>query len=399
MWSRATLHRAMQYIGFSFSRGPNHYDMAREKPFVRNQRSNCIDTVLKYRQAGRTIYHTDERWLTKNMTSDRTWKDGTSDASLKVPSGKGGRIIVAHVASRKTRIVVCAAWVFVGKKNSGDYHAEMNSTSWLIWLEDSVLPKIRSGVLVIDRAPYHLVRNEAIRPAASRFRKDQVSDWLEAKNLVLAERGPQWRTTCTRAVLKKRADENRPIPHYLVQDLTARFDMSVLISPVAHPELNPIEMGWGTVKMALKRANTSFSLATLRHTAEVEFVKITAKVWDKYEDHPIKQATYYRADDEVCAEVEAAFNGDKDDDEVEGSMDGDSEDESGSEDGGQEGETGGSMSEYVCCKSMHAPGFRFSMRFHAVQLRGWRHGRLGGPDRRKRLMHRQDQADLVVIHK
>jgi len=335
----------MQYIGFSFSRGPNHYDMAREKPSVRNQRNNFIDTVRKYRQAERTIYYTDETWLNKNMTSYRTWNDGTSDASLKVPSGKGGRIIVAHVGSRKTGLVDGAAWVFVGTKNSGDYHAEMKSTSWLKWLEESVLPKIRSGVLVIDRAPYHLVRNEATRPAASRFRKDQFADWLEAHNLILAEWGPQWRTTCTRAVLKKRADENRPSPRYLVQDLAARFDVSVLISPVAHPELNPIEMVWGTVKMALKRANTSFSLATLRSMAEVEFVKITAMVWAKYEDHAIKQETYYRAVDEVCAEVEAAFNGDKDDDEVEGSMDGDTEDESGSEDGGQEGETGGSMSE------------------------------------------------------
>jgi len=53
-----------------------------------------------------------------------------------------------------------------------------------------VLPKIHSGVLVIDRAPYHLVRNETTRPAALRFRKDQFADWLEVHNLVLAEWGP-----------------------------------------------------------------------------------------------------------------------------------------------------------------------------------------------------------------
>ena len=212
VWSCATLHRAMQYIGFSFSRGPNHYDMAREKPSVRIQRNNVIHTVRTYRQAGRTIYYMDETWLNKNMTSYRTWNDGTSDASLKVPSGKGGRIIVAHVGSRKTGLVDGAAWVFVGKRNSGDYHAEMNSTSRLKWLEESVLPKIRSAVLVIDRAPYHLVRNETTRPAASRFRKEQFAHWLAAHNLVLAEWGPHWRTTCTRAVLKKRADETAPAP-------------------------------------------------------------------------------------------------------------------------------------------------------------------------------------------
>jgi len=279
------------------------------------------------------------------MTSYRSWNDGTSDASLKVTSGKGGRIIVAHAGSRKTGLADGAAWVFVCKKNSGDYHVEMNSTPWLKWLEESALPKILSGVLVIDRAPYHLLRNETTRPAASRFRKDQFAYWLEVHDLVLAEWGPHWRNTCTRAVLKSRAVENRPSPRYLVQDMAARFDVLLLISPVAHPELNPIEMVWGTVKMALKRANTSFSLVTLRSMAEVEFVTITAEVSNKYEDHAIEQETYDGAVDEVCAEVEAAFNGEKDDDEVEGSMDGDSEDESGSEDGGQEEEMGGSMSE------------------------------------------------------
>jgi len=95
---------------------------------------------------------------------------------------------------------------------------------------------------------------------------------FEKHNLVFPEWGPNWRTTCTWVVLKLRADENRPTPRYLVQDLAARFRVTILISPVAHPELNPIEMAWGTVKMSLKRANVTFSVATLRSMAEVEFV-------------------------------------------------------------------------------------------------------------------------------
>jgi len=103
-----------------------------------------------------------------------------------------------------------------------------------------------------------------------------------------------------------------------VQDLAARFGVAILISPVAHPELNPIEMVWGTVKMSLKRANVTFSVATPRSMAEVEFVNITGEVWARYEDHSITAETYYRAVEAVCAEVEAAFADDRDDDEVEG---------------------------------------------------------------------------------
>jgi len=58
--------------------------------------------------------------------------------------------------------------------------------------------------------------------------------------------------------------------------------------------------------MSLKRANVTFSIATLRSMAEVEFVKIAGEVLARYEEHAIKAETYYLAVDGVCAEVEAA---------------------------------------------------------------------------------------------
>jgi len=70
--------------------------------------------------------------------------------------------------------------------------------------------------------------------------------------------------------------------------------------------------------MSLKRANVTFSVATLRSMAEVEFVKITGKVWARYVDHSIKDETHYMAFDAVCAKVEAAFSDDRDDEKVEG---------------------------------------------------------------------------------
>ena len=45
LWSRTTLVRALQDIGFTFSKGPNHYDVARGKPSVICQREDFIDTL------------------------------------------------------------------------------------------------------------------------------------------------------------------------------------------------------------------------------------------------------------------------------------------------------------------------------------------------------------------
>ena len=128
MWSRATLHRAMQDNGFPFSPGPNQYVMAGEKTLVRKQRSNFIDTVRKYREAERTILSTDETRLNRNMSTYRNWNHGSTDASVKVLSGKNARIIVAHVGPRNVRRSDGASWIFIESKQSSDY-SEMNSTT------------------------------------------------------------------------------------------------------------------------------------------------------------------------------------------------------------------------------------------------------------------------------
>lgn len=71
MFPSAKLHQALKVLGFSFSPGLHHQDVAREEPSVRNQRKNFIDTVRTYRQSRRTIYYRDETWLNNNMTSYR----------------------------------------------------------------------------------------------------------------------------------------------------------------------------------------------------------------------------------------------------------------------------------------------------------------------------------------
>jgi len=103
----------------------------------------------------------------KNMTPRRMWKDGGLQASLDLPSGKGARIIIAHVGSRETGILADAGLVLVGKKKSGDYHGEMKSDLCLKWLEQRDLPKTRGGVLVFDRVPYHMKLTADTRPASS----------------------------------------------------------------------------------------------------------------------------------------------------------------------------------------------------------------------------------------
>jgi len=310
VWTRTKLALAMKEAGFYFSRGPNHYDVAREDPEIKDQRSNYIDTVRQYRRAGRTIYYNDETWANKNMSVYRSWSDGTLNSRIKVPSGKGGRIIIAHMGSRETSLVEGASLVFIGKKKPGDYHYEMNYGCWLEWLSEDVFPKIRGGVLVIDRAPYHLVRTEDTRPANTKMRKAEVPAWLRAHDCVPQEwEGNHWEKNKVNKELLEEAAKNRPAPRYLVQDLSKEFEISILMALVAHSEPNPIEMVWVTVKMALKRANIDLSLTALQALVAEQFSKMSTEEWPKYELYAIKIMENYREVGEVSAAVEEALWG------------------------------------------------------------------------------------------
>jgi len=309
-WSRTTLLRALQDIGFTFSKGPDQYDVAREKPSVIRQREDFIDTQRQYRASGKVIYYTDETCANKNMSVYRSWNDGNLRSRLDQPSGKGGRIIIAHVCSRETGLLQGAGLSFLGKKSTSDYHKEMNGPFRLKWLEDDVFPKISDGVLVIDWAPYHVTLTDDARLASTKMKKAKFAEWLVRHDAVPHSCLSQdCRQLKTKADMKAEADKHRPAPRYQVQDLARRFNVKILISPVAHPELNPIEIVWGTVKMALKRANVDFTMAALKASVDIEFAKITADVWCRYEDHAIKMEARYRDVGVKREEVEAVFSG------------------------------------------------------------------------------------------
>eukprot|EP00170_Pyropia_yezoensis_P000420 contig_2290_g421 len=127
------------------------------------------------------------------------------------------------------------------------------------------------------------------RPATTKMKKAEMADWLEHHEVVPVSWGSQdWRRVKTKADMKREADKHQPTPRYKVQDLARRFNVNILILPVAHPELNPFEMVWGTVKMALKRANVNFTMAELKALVDIEFAKVTTEVWCRYEDHAVK---------------------------------------------------------------------------------------------------------------
>jgi len=104
--------------------------------------------------------------------------------------------------------------------------------------------------------------------------------------------------------MRAQAAKHRPTPRFLVQDLAEEFDVSIIFSSVADQELNPKQMVWGTVKVALRYANVAFNRTRLQELVDFELNKMSAAILAKYEDHAISIEDYYMDMAAMKAEME-----------------------------------------------------------------------------------------------
>lgn len=263
-WSRSTLYRFLvNKMNYSYGQRTGHYEQLLEKTSIIVQRIEYIKQIKKYRSEGKPIYYQDETWVTKNMTLNNVWLDENGRGGLKVPQGKGERSIICHIGG-ENGFVENAKLIFRGTKSKkiSDYHSEMNSAVFLDWLETKVLPNVpTNSVIVLDRATYHTTVTDETRPAQSTYTKLQFAQWLCGHNIVEGDMSTvESYMQLFRPELALLCKRNKPKTVYQAEVLARRFDCVILLLPVAHPELNPIELVWGFVKshVAKKIQNSHF---------------------------------------------------------------------------------------------------------------------------------------------
>ena len=176
----------------------------------------------------------------QHHTVAKAWQDGES-APKDAPSGKGKRLIILHAGSANGWIPD-AELVFVGKKDTSDYHGEMNQAHFEEWWEHDLLPNLPPmAVIVLDNAPYHNRRtDETIAPTSSSKKADIIA-WLQAN----VPHNPG----SLKAVLYTLLKQNKKKPEYVVDELAGAQGFAVARLPVGHCELNPVELVWAHVKI------------------------------------------------------------------------------------------------------------------------------------------------------
>ena len=308
-WSISTLRRFMTQNGFEYGARPDHYSYTRGRSDITAMRDDYLEWVEKYRRGGYRIFYQDETWVFKNMAQRKIWKPkdvvNSSEVDYRVPSGNGDRSIISHIGSAETGLLQDCLLMFHGRKQvASDYHKEMNSEVFLGWLRDTVFPKLQSQgskcVVVLDRASYHTTVTEDTRRPTLSWPKAKLVDAIYRWNGPRDDDWPiLWPKVKSKAQIFEEAIGCYPGPKYKVKELAdsfmdGEFEIKILFLPIAHPELNPIEMVWGCVKSAVSKANYRFRLSDVENMTRLELEKFTADQFGKYVAHVLKEESKYR---------------------------------------------------------------------------------------------------------
>ncbi|GLV38151.1 hypothetical protein CBL_10118 [Carabus blaptoides fortunei] len=203
-----------------------------EKHDVRLLRLDYLRKIRVYRNADRPIVYLDETYIHSSHTVPKTWSDDPTKG-LMSPGSKGQRLIIVH-AGYKEEFISGAGLIFKSQTKTGDYHDEMNSTNFIKYLRQKIIPNLPTpSVLVMENASYHNVQE---RCPTSSSRKAEMREWLQSKqiNKILADSG-----------------------------------FEVLRLPPYYPDLNPIEMMWASLKQDVEEIKAEWS-NRCRHVCKIE---------------------------------------------------------------------------------------------------------------------------------
>lgn len=295
---KSTLHKLLRDMGFRY-RKHNNKRYIYEQPKITEQRHEYLRVTRANRQSEhpRPIIYLDETWCNSRHGRTHMWVDAEGNGGFKHSQGKGPRLIIVHAGG-------VAGWIsksdliFRAKKSqSGDYHNEMNAEHFLKWFEHQLCPHIPAGsLIVLDNASYHNTQVDKIPTMSSR--KDEMKEWLTRHGIAHDQRD-------LKKDLMAKVKEAMPAKQYETNVIAEKFTHRVLRLPVAHPELNPIELAWAYVKGYVAKNNKTFTLNEVENLVREGINTVTPAMWHKFCQHCENvEDTYWERDGLVEDSVE-----------------------------------------------------------------------------------------------
>ena len=235
-----TMRRHLARMGFIWSHTKKQTRSLRESSRVRQQRHDYLYEIRKNHRlpfdAQYRLVYLAESFLHHHYSAQFSWfSDG--DGVERSP-GQGRRWCCMH-ALMEEGLLEDTFLILEAKKSKGDYHQQFDHQVFQQWFQEQLLPHLpKRCLIVIDRCPYHMVGQDSIIP--QQMRKIELQEWLTQNGFDGEE---SWLKPRLIAEVEDKRDKKT-----MVEMFAAQQGHRVLFLPVHHPELNPIELVWNTVK-------------------------------------------------------------------------------------------------------------------------------------------------------
>lgn len=288
---RETLRKILHDNGFEFKNNQNERTLLVERYEIAAWRHRYLRQIHQKRQEGKPIIYLDETYVHQNYKVKKSWQGpSTSGVTTKISSGK--RHIVVHAGSEEG-FVPGALLVFSTKSKSADYHDDMNSTNFVKWLDQKLIPNLnRPSVIVMDNASYHVTQLN--KPPTMSNNKSDIKKWLQENNIDFEEYHSKEELMCI-------VQENKPAPTYQAAELLKSHGHEVLMLPPYHCDLNPIELVWSQAKRKIASKNIGIPANEMENLIKECFESITPSDWKKYTDHILNIENKYKEKDGILA--------------------------------------------------------------------------------------------------
>ena len=277
--SVSSMYTILKSLGFKYRRTNDGRKFLLERGDIVAARQKFLRTLHNLRRTGdtRPIFYLDETWVNQNHSRKDIWQDSTGRGGLKIPIGKGSRLIICHAGSAKTGFIPESKWVFRSspKCKNTDYHSEMNAESFKEWFVNRFLYYLDGGsIIIMDNASYHSrVLNKL---PTTNSRKKEIQEWLQNHEIAYdpTETTPE---LLARVALYKTREKICEL-----DEIALEMGHEVIRLPAYHCQYNPIEMIWAKVKGEVAELNNTFRLADVERLTND---RVTREDWESRVAH------------------------------------------------------------------------------------------------------------------
>jgi hypothetical protein len=94
---------------------------------------------------------------------------------------------------------------------------------------------------------------------------------------------------------------------YRTDEIAQQFGHEVVRLPIAHCELNPIELAWSVVKNYCRKHNKTFTLKDIEELVPLGFAEVTPDMWTNFCSHVKKVEDEYWEKDGLIEDAMEEF--------------------------------------------------------------------------------------------